>query len=441
MGLLISAVYLLLFFYLIYRWDFLSPKDIPKSWVYIAFVLKLIAGAALFGIYTWIYPDRSTSDTFRYFDDAMVVYSALWDDPLNYLRLMTGWEADHPSLQTYYNQFLTWHSSYTYGLVNDNPTIVRINAFIALFSFGNYAVHVMVMSFLSLIGLTAIFRFVSSWLQSAGRHFYVLLFAFPSILLWSSGVMKEPVMLLFFGLMLYWSKRMLERPFAFLLPVVAAFLLCLLIKPYVAIVALPGLLSYFLLSARKWRFPWLLAALVHAVLFFGAMWTQLFNKAGDLIYILSKKQEDFYNVARDQSAGSVIELPQIDGFWIWLMHGPEYQLNTYFRPFIWEIQGSLQLISALECLITLLLVVLTVVYIKELKNRPVAIIIFSLSFILGVGMLIGSTVPVLGAIVRYKLPGLIFLLLLVSPALEILVSRFNQGRDAPLQGKEVDSSL
>lgn len=425
MGVVLSLIYLFLFLWIIKRSKFLQADGIPLNFHYLVMVLKVGGGFAVWAIYTYYYTDRSTSDTFKYFDDAMVVFSALPENPSHYFRLIFGIGMDRQELQVYFDQFVSWHSSYSYGIINDNPTVIRANAIVALFSQGYYAVHIVFMSFISYVGSILIFRFLSD-LKSIFRPFLFLsCFLLPTVLLWSNGVMKEPLLIFGLGLLLFSLQQLCNRKWKFIVLFVLASWLMLCIKPYVFLCTLPGMLIYVLISisgTKRWAVKF---TALHALLFLIAVKADWFYKPGNLIYILTKKREDFYNVARDQEAGSTISLPEIGRWWEWILHWPEALWIAYFRPHLFEVRGLFYLPGSIENAFFLILIVLYFIRFRKQELIMTPSWFFSLSFVLSMGIIIGSTVPVLGAIVRYKMPALIFLCALCLPALNGVIDKFN----------------
>ncbi len=427
MGIALSFVYLILFCWIIKKFKFLQIPDVPLKYHYLVLSLKVLAGFCVWAIYTYYYTDRSTSDTFKYFDDAMVVFSALPEHPSHFIQLILGWNLNDAELTVYFEQFQSWQSSYSYGIINDNPTVIRANALVALFSGGYYAVHVVFMSFLSFLGTIGIIRFLKELKKVNTILLFFSAFLLPTVLLWSSGVLKEPLLILGIGLLLYSLQQICSGFWKFILLFLICTWLLLCIKPYVFLCTLPGVLIYVFIrisGTKMWAIKFFA---LHASLYAIAVNAHWFYKPGNLIYILSKKREDFYNVARDQEAGSAIQLPEIESWWRWILNWPEAIWTAYFRPHIFEIKGLFYLPGSIENTVILTLIVLFLFHLRKNKLEMSASWLFSLSFVLSLGIIIGSTVPVLGAVVRYKMPALIFLVALCLPALNRLILKFSRG--------------
>ena len=68
------------------------------------------------------------------------------------------------------------------------------------FSFGNIYVHNVFINFISLIGLTTIFKAFKPFLHHKEKVLFYLLALIPSILFWGSGLLKESIIFFALGL-------------------------------------------------------------------------------------------------------------------------------------------------------------------------------------------------------------------------------------------------
>lgn len=434
MHLLLTLAYGLLFLAIIQRWRFFSRSGLPVRFLQGVFLLKIAFGVGLWLIYTYHYTYRDTSDAFRYFDNAMVIFSALGEHPMLYLRMMTGIGMDHPDLIPYFERINGWTKAYNYGILNDNPTIIRINAFIALFSQGYYHVHTLFMCFFSLVGLTALYRAFQSELK--GRK-YVLaagVFLVPSVLFWGSGVLKEAPLLLFLGLFTWATFRLTRdrKDFRFWCVLVLAFLGLVFLKMYVLIALLPAVLIAKVVAVTGEHRLWLKSLIVLTASALLGLNAGFFFRGGDLLYVLNRKRTDFYNVAEMQGAGSVVEIAEVTDVASFVLNAPQALYNTYFRPDLLEVQGVFYGALSLENTVMVLLMLWALVGWKwDRQSRFLRW--FCLSFVVVYGLIVGATVPILGAIVRYKVPALPFLMAAVVSGgmglrLEALIGRMLQGR-------------
>ena len=90
LGALLAIGYTALFLYVI-RWaPFFNAVGLSKRTIGGLFLVKILAGTALWYVYTYIHTDRATADIYRYFDDGNIMFTALPEHPLDYLRMLTG---------------------------------------------------------------------------------------------------------------------------------------------------------------------------------------------------------------------------------------------------------------------------------------------------------------------------------------------------------------
>jgi hypothetical protein len=107
------------------------------------------------------------------------------------------------------------------------------------------------------------------------------------------------------------------------------------------------------------------------------------------------------------SSGSKIKLiPLEPTLWSTAKGIPIALLNTLFRPTLWEVNNLLSLFAALENLLFLGLFIFVLLFFKFPKVEEQEIFIFCSSFVFILFVIIGLTTPVLGAMVRYKIPAL-----------------------------------
>ncbi len=379
-----------------------------------AFLLKIAFGVALWAIYTYHYTYRNTSDAFRYFDDAMVIRSLLWENPSHFFSFMFGYGLDNQEFQVYFDQMRGWTSSYSYGITNDNPTIIRINVLISLFSFGYYHVHTVFMSFMAFTGLTALYRAFVGCFKAKEKFLFIACFLLPSVLFWSSGVLKEAPLMMGMGLFILSISKFGEpnlpwNKWLFLFSSVFLFF----IKEYVLLSLIPGMLFFFIARViPEVKAVWIFLV-VHLVCFVLALNAHHIYPAGDFLYILSKKQTDFYNVAEMQNSGSTIDLPPIDGVGDFILNYPRAFYLTWFRPDVMEVKSAFYALVAAENMVYILLLFLAAFFFKRIDKEKMKFFLFGLSFVLILSAIIGSTVPILGAVIRYRIPALpVFVIIL-----------------------------
>lgn len=494
---LLTAAYAGLCVHLISRWRFFRVGSIPVRWFQGVFLAKVLSGIVLTLVYTYYYTDRTTADIWKYFDDGLVMFSALSENPLDYLRMLFGILNDTPHFDRYYSEMGHWYRPYGSQMANDTHTIIRFNAAVRLVSFGCYQVHAVWANFLGLIGLTGILAFIRPLAAQRERWLFAGVFLMPWVMFWGSGVLKEPLLLFGLGMLLYgsksWSDRGLSLRNGLLMAVSMLFLLT--VKSYALVAIVPGLVALYLSGRLPRLHPGVLFLIVY--LFTGAFAVMIGRALPDqdVLQRLAQKQHDFNRLATggtylrqidlpndtlfipamhhselefsaDRKAvslkanmsarrwkeaysevaaaipvpsgarfevlldygrtGSAIDIPKLDGTVNSTLRAiPMALVNALFRPFPADVTSPLMLIGVAENLLVVLLVLLAF-HRMETPILSAPLFWFCLSFAVVILVLTGLVTPVVGAIVRYKVPALPFLIC----ALLVLIRPFSREREA-----------
>lgn len=411
-GILLAIAYAALLLFLMRRMPFFARvPGLGMRTIAWLFVLKIAAGTALWAVYTWVYPDRSTADIFKYFDDSSVLYDALWSAPGDFIRMLTGIDNDSPYFDSqYYGVMNNWVRQFENNVYNDSHTMIRFNAVLRLFSFGEYHVHTVFACFVSTTGLVALYRAVHPLLSGAVRGIMPAIFLWPSVLFWSSGVLKESLLVFGLGLFLLgtigkWPDRLAWRPMtAFII----GLFVMLVVKFYVLLCLVPGLLAWSWAQARPGRALWQ-SALVHVLALIGVLLSGSLVPGYDILELLAVKQKDFIGMATEVHSGSLLHMPVLEPtLWSLITNAPYALHMSFISPFLVLHNGALAWMGALENVILLLLPILAWRYAKPWAAVDKPTLWFFSSFILLLALLIGFTVPVVGALVRYRVPMLPF---------------------------------
>ncbi len=407
---LLVLSYTFLFIWVINKWRFIQESGIPRHWLSGLFLLKLGVGFILYIIYTDFYSVREEADIFKYFDDSLVVYNSLWENPLDYLRLVfskapaTDYFFDH-----YYVKMNHWANPNDSIFYGDSILMIKANAVLRLFSFGSFHVHSIFFNFLSFVGLIGVYRAFKPFLFSRKEWLIAVVFCLPSVLFWSSSVLKESILLLLIGVLCFQLMTSKKREGLNLkslsLILVAIFFLSLLKFYVVAAITVPlvAFLINLLTQTKKVLFVYLVTLFCFSLLFFNS----------SLVNILVLKQQDFLDLVSNTKAASSYEIPllQADFFSI-LKAVPTGILNCFIRPIPSSSLSIMAIPAIVENIIILLGIGLIIPQLLKRENWKVEHLnglMFILFFISILFAIIGITTPVAGALVRYKVAALPFL--------------------------------
>jgi hypothetical protein len=473
--------YASLFIFLIAKIKFFECEGISRKAIQGVFILKILFGILLYLVYTFYYTDRSTADIYKYFDDSNVLFDALFTKPQDYFQMLFGIGNDTPYFDVYYNQMNHWYREYDSNLYNDSHTIIRFNAVIRLFSMGVYNVHTVFMCFLSLLGLTAIYKTFIPVMKDKSLLLFGAVFLIPSVLFWGSGVLKEGLLFFGLGFLVYYSHKVIygEWSAKSIFWILFSIVVLALTKFYVAIAVIPALAANYWIEKTGNKSVLLKYIASYSLLFSAGLF------ATNSLQVLVQKQKDFINLANGGTylqrittektdtvyvasglheqmdinrktkeveitgkidycrvwtngklgeetefvgaknfketeyrllldygkTGSTIEIQKLEpDILSFLKATPKALYNTFFRPFFFESFSPFILMAGFENLFIILLTIVGILFAdkKVLTEKLFWLCVF---FTIVIFALTGLITPVIGAIVRYKIAALPFLLI------------------------------
>ena len=420
MEVILTIAYAILFLLLIRKLPFFRLEGLHRNTIPIIFIIKILAGLLVYLVYTRYYPDRRTADIFKYFDDSKVMYDALFTSPGDFLSMITGTHNDSPHFAQYYNQMNNWYRVYESNIYNDSHTIIRLNAVLRIFSFGFYNVHTVFMCFFSLAGLTGIYRFLSARLSDRRYLLMISIFLLPSVLFWGSGVLKEG--LLFLGLgMLLWHIWLILHKRAILLSsvmIAGSMVLLLYTKFYIIIIMIPLLVAYLWCHFTKGKRALLKYAVVLALFITAGLNMHYLFPHLNFLHLMVHKQHDFIALAQSVNSGSVLAVrPLEDNILSLITNLPQALYNSMFLPWFFQGGSVLTIFAGMENLLIILLLIITLL-LSRFRIKDLSSFYLCVFFALGIFALTGLTTPVVGAIVRYKVPALPFLVTAMIMAID-----------------------
>lgn len=409
-----STFYFCLALWAIRRLRFFRMDELPKSWLYGAFGLKLIASLALVIIYTRYYTNTAQNDIYRLYYDSDVLCRLLFDDPVSLFRIFFGWGASNTENAAIFESMNNWYSQGSF-FTGTNRFIIRLHVIYSLFTGGSFFARFIINDFIVFSGLLLLYRFLSSEAGIRRKEIFAAVFLIPSVVFWSSGVFKEGIILTGMALLLWGSRKIFRHVEILkgLLYLLAGALLLLLTRPYMLLILL-FYLGILQLRQKSCKTP-LLKYVVMTLIAVMVLGLADYAFSGFNPYsLLVEKQHSFIAHAQQENAGSLVYLPELGNSPVSILKTTAVGLyNSLLRPLFFDMNSLLGFVASLENLFVLILIALSVFYFR--KDNPQQNLIFFCLFVAIANMLvIGVTVPVAGAIVRYKITTLPFLLCALS---------------------------
>lgn len=416
MDIITGIIYFFLILLIIVKLPFFKPEHINSKTVLLSFAFRSIACVIFFLVYTFYYTNRSEADMYRYFDDGKIMYSSLQAESVSYVKMISGISDNTDEIRNnYYMNMNTWFKSFENIVHNDNRTMVRLNAFLMLFTFGSFYANALIFMFLGFTGLVWIYKTMTPDDPVKSKILFFLLMFFPSLVFWTSNITKESMVIFTLGGFLFFCKRFLTEPrkyYRIILP--ALFLLLLfLLKIYVLLSLIPFLLAFLLTVHKKGRAILLRFAII-ITCYILLLWNfNVFFPDYNIVEAFVSQQRNFLNFAESVNAGSMLFVPELEANVLSFLKATPFALiNVLFRPLFFDSTNFLMLFASVENAFVILLMFATCYFVRK-KFRADAFFAACLGFTIFFFLVVGLTTPVSGAIVRYKIIGVPFLFFLL----------------------------
>jgi hypothetical protein len=385
-----------------------------------AFGLKMLCGFGVGWLYMSYYRE---GDTMAFYHDATILADLFKEDAFIYLStLFTG------SI-----------SLLTGDLILLDPRslfFVRLISPLAIISGNNYWIMASYCSLLSFCAAWYLYKVVATFFPLLRFSAAVALLFFPSVIFWSSGLIKESIacasLFLITSIFIkFWSEKKLKLTEVVVM-LVSAYLLWNL-KYYYAVVLLSVGISLVVFRiylqprvGKVWKqvIVWivLFAVLLAAI-------SQLhpnFHPALFIEVVVSN-----YNVYQEYSqAGGSIKFYSFDSnIWSVLRNTPVATFSALFRPFVTEVTGPMQLAAAIENLLLLLLSATAIVAVvrKGRTGDHTVLVVGVAMYVFLLADFLALSAPNFGTLSRYRigfLPFFIILIMAGNPLVRTLERRF-----------------
>lgn len=408
MDIVIGAVFTALSFVAIYKIRMYAAAGISKHWFAVAFAVKIAAAAAMLWMYWGV--DRNKADIFRFYDDSQVIYKVSKTQPLNYLKMITGIGDNTDENRKIYRETNNWEFSHGSRIFSNSRLFIRYLAFVSLLTLGSYYGILVVTLFLSFTGLFWIFRFFQYSMPLKRKWVFALVFFTPSVVFWTSGLLKESLLIALTGLILNCGNLAFKgrKPVARTVVVLIALIAVFNIKAYYAMILVTAAVPFAINRLTKTKRIYTAYIItIFVALAFVSESDKILGR-GFYKMIIEKKQA-FITLAAEDNAGSLIETPDLQSQTVsFLKVAPVAVANVLLRPYPGEAHGFAMWLSVVENILLAAFVIF--VFFRISKQKPdYNVLWFSLMIAVTLILIIGWSTPVLGAISRYRVIPLIFL--------------------------------
>lgn len=395
------------------RWT----DETTRRYFFPALTVKILGAIALGAIYQFYYEG---GDTFNYFDwGSKYIWEAFKDSPAKAFQLIFAPGEYHPSTLNYAINIVTYKDPASYF-------IVRVAGFFDIFTFHTYSATACLFAFVSFTGMWALFTTFYRIAPALHKGFAIAALFIPSVFFWGSGIMKDSLTIGALGWLTYGIYHIFFRKEKIILNamvVAAAAFVIYSIKIYILLCFLPAVILWVVASHYgKIRYAFvkisllpIVAAVIVGLSYFAIQEVGETSRRYSLdklsytaestarwiAYVSQREGGSYYTLGDfDYSTGGMIR-KFIPAVWV-----------TLFRPYLWEAQNPVMLLSALESFAILALAVF-VFYKAGLWSGLTMIfknpfVLFCLVFSIAFAFAVGFSTYNFGSLVRYKIPMLPF---------------------------------
>lgn len=391
-------------------WWLYKNNKILTEMFWPALALKIGCGVVLGLVYMSFYKDAA--DTIIFFNDGVVLAKAARNDFNEYLNFL--WHSD--------SSFSVWESLYFHQ--PRSLLFVKIVSVVNLLTFDNYWITSVYFSFVSFWFAWRLVVVLATYFPMQKNAFVVAFLFLPSVAFWSSGILKESLVMAslyfiteIFVVIWHRGKVMWLQSIGLL---VAVFILWQL-KYYYAAIFIPVVVATWCVKFAIVPLFRIRTPVIEVV-----SWCLIFMVPLIFIVLLRPNfhPENFFRLVVTTSDGfaelslgtSSIHYNNLQPTpWSMMINAPWALFSGLFRPFVWEADNVFQLLAAIENLFILMVTLTSFKSVRHLiasENRLLVLSIFVYAVALCIFLALST--PNFGTLSRYRIGFLPFFVVLIS---------------------------
>lgn len=310
---LIYALIITGLIYYNYCFKLFRDEHLSKRILSFTFILKIVAVPAFYLFFKYSYGGITKLDAGKFYADAVAINHIAFDNFSEYLKMLVGLQDDSPG-SYFFKHGIDTTNNWDNGAVkdflyNDNRIVIRIHSLIHFIAFGSYFVHALFSCFFSFIGLFFIYKTFKEFFDKRELVFFILICFFPTLWLYTGGLLKEGITLLFLGLLLYSLKHFIagSRKPDSIVALIFLFFVSLLLKPYILFFAAVFYSLFFIII--KTRIKHKAIVFIGLILIIAVITNQAaaLIKGRSLVEAAQKREREFM----DLSTGGIFLLDSI----------------------------------------------------------------------------------------------------------------------------------
>lgn len=409
--LVVTPIFLFLLTFLFFKLKPILTNADTEKFYFSALFLRFFGALFLGVIYQFYY---GGGDTFNFFYQGTVLYETLIENPRVGLRMMFG-------SNVYSAENFEYASNIYWYRFSSEYFIIRMSAFIGFFSGNTYSTIALFFASLSFLGSWLTFSVIQSKFPQNTLFVALGVLFVPSIFFWGSGVLKDTVTLGALGVSFWCLFQIIENSkvnVRVILLLLVSMWLIQIVKIYILLTFIPAVVYWAIMKSvgkvKNVVIRFLVAPLIFVSFIVAGYSILKFSVQDSSRYKFDALAESAYITSYDirygtgKNAGSGYDIGFQDGSWGNLIKLAPQAINVaLFRPYLWEVNNPLMLLSAIESSIVVIFTLWAIFSLRYGINRALIkqpmiqmFILFSLTFAFAVGV---STYN-FGSLSRYKIP-------------------------------------
>lgn len=395
-----------------------------RMFYFLGLSLKCAAGILVGCLYFFYY--KGGGDTIHFFQQGQTLAEMARTNPLHYFRYLLD---------------LEWVST---ELIYADPRSLFFVKIVSLFSLAtadSYWLISLYFSFIAFQGTWLLICTANRYLPSSLSSFAYSFLFLPSLVFWSSGLIKDSIacaaihIMTAYVIRFYYHARLTYSEV--MLALIAVYVGWYLKYYHVAIflsVAFTLLMTVFIV--RRFHISNRVIPIgIWFVLFFIAVASATLahpNFNVNRIFEVIKENHDAFILL--SAPGDFIDFGTLEpSFYSLFSKAPLAVFSALFRPFFWETTNALQFLLSIENAVLLLLTIWALARIRHTISADHLLVLSALAYVLVLAVFLAFSAPNFGSLSRYRvafLPYFVCLLLCATPLPGWLLRYFNLFRKA-----------
>lgn len=329
-------------------------------------------------------------------------------------------------------QTLLYEDPYSYFGGTSNCIAGKLSGILSIFTFGSYTATGLWVSAFAYIGTWCIFLVASTLIPASKKYLAYGVLCIPTVLFWSSGVLKDAFCMGFLGLLFYGLYRTLILKKGILhwsLLAFISFIFIFWMKPYIAIAFVVAMLPWLVMENLKFVQSRVLKLAVFILIlafifpFAYTKYDELTNvenaalsrlnpqKALDAALTISESTEG-------KAAGSAVDFGKLNPTPMGILTFIPVALGAILiRPFLWEASNALMLMNVMEGMFVIYMLLMLwkkigiFTFFHKILNNSFLLSCFL--FVVIFSFMVTASTNNYGSLVRYKIPCIPFAALIL----------------------------